>query len=213
MSPDRNKGRSVDWSVVRQRLTLAMDAVTSLQDPANEMRRRKLEARAKAFERSRAADRSEVAAVGSVHFDLAGRRFALEADYVHELVPIRWITPLPRAPRFVMGLYDLRGQVFPVFDLQILLDPGTGGSSASNWGVVCGQHRPEFLIATSGIATITAGVPQPVAPAEGVASVAWIRGTAADSTIVLDGATLVTDPQLFLEEVRSTAQGEGKEKG
>ncbi|MDZ5696193.1 chemotaxis protein CheW [Chelativorans sp. M5D2P16] len=213
MPVEKKKGRAVDWAVVRQRLETSMDAVTSLQDPADEARRRKIEARAKALERSRTQGRSDLPAVGSVHFDLGGKRFAMEARYVHELVPMRWTTHLPRAPRFVIGLYDLRGQVLPVFDLQVLLAPTTGPSLAANWGIVCGQHRPEFLIATSGMATIAPDVPQPVAPAETDATAGWIRGIAGDGTIIVDGAALVTDRQLFLEDQRNTSQGGGKEKG
>ncbi|WP_163266811.1 chemotaxis protein CheW [Chelativorans alearense] len=213
MPVEKDRGRAADWAVVRQRLEAAMNAVASLQGPADDARRHKLEARAKAFEHSRTTGRNGIPTVGSVHFDLGGKRFAIEARYVQELVPMRWITPLPRAPRFVIGLYDLRGQVFPVFDLQLLLAPTTSGSLSSNWGIVCGRNRPEFLFATSGMAAIVPDVPQPVVPAEEDAAVPWIRGAAGDGTIILDGAALVTDRQLFLEDPKSASQGGGKEEG
>jgi purine-binding chemotaxis protein CheW len=51
-------------------------------------------------------------------FEIDGRRFALPASSVRELVRAVAIVPLPMAPPIVEGVIDLRGQVVPVVDIR-----------------------------------------------------------------------------------------------
>ncbi|MCA2979362.1 MAG: chemotaxis protein CheW [Myxococcaceae bacterium] len=66
-----------------------------------------------------------------VVFRLEAFRYALPLGAVREVVvaPERW-TRVPRAPRVVRGVMNLRGRVVPVVDLRELLDaprPAAGG--------------------------------------------------------------------------------------
>lgn len=192
-------GEPVDWAIVRQRLKTAMDATAGLWEPSAQLRQQKIEARAKAFTRSRTAAAGSVPTIGAVHFDLAGKRYAIEARYVSEAVPLRSVTPIPRTADFVIGLYDLRGQLLPVFNLHQLLEPANSRSPLPNWAIVCGLARPEFLLATSAMASIATDFPEPVSTQSGVAA-GWTYGTTADGTTILDGGALLADRQLFVNE-------------
>ncbi|MGC4113126.1 MAG: chemotaxis protein CheW [Myxococcales bacterium] len=49
---------------------------------------------------------------------LAEETYALELGRVREIAKVPPITEVPRAPSFVMGVMNLRGEVMPVFDLH-----------------------------------------------------------------------------------------------
>lgn len=51
-------------------------------------------------------------------FELAGRRFALPAQLLREVVRAVAITALPKAPPIVEGLINIRGTLVPVLDIR-----------------------------------------------------------------------------------------------
>lgn len=51
-------------------------------------------------------------------FKLGGERYALEIDKVKEIVPTPEVSKLPRAPRFMKGVANIRGSVMVVMDLE-----------------------------------------------------------------------------------------------
>jgi purine-binding chemotaxis protein CheW len=51
-----------------------------------------------------------------VTFNLDGVEFGLDIDRVQEITTRSEITPVPGAPRFVVGVINLRGQIIPVLD-------------------------------------------------------------------------------------------------
>jgi purine-binding chemotaxis protein CheW len=54
-------------------------------------------------------------------FTLSGEEYAVEILRVQEIRGICPITPLPHAPREVLGVMNLRGAVVPVVDLRLAL--------------------------------------------------------------------------------------------
>ncbi len=60
-----------------------------------------------------------------VTFLLNDEEFACDINNVREVLKMLEITPVPRAPRFVEGVINLRGEVVPVIDLRKRFDlPG-----------------------------------------------------------------------------------------
>ncbi|WNG30914.1 purine-binding chemotaxis protein CheW [Cystobacter fuscus] len=51
-------------------------------------------------------------------FTLESQRYALPLEDVRELVRAVRLTPLPRAPSVVEGLFNLRGELIPVLDMR-----------------------------------------------------------------------------------------------
>jgi len=51
-------------------------------------------------------------------FALGGQRYALWASQVRELLRAVAVLPLPRAPRIVEGVINLRGRIVPVLDIR-----------------------------------------------------------------------------------------------
>jgi purine-binding chemotaxis protein CheW len=50
--------------------------------------------------------------------------YAIDADHVREVVTVPLVTRLPTVPDSVLGLYNLRGEIIPMFDTAALLGIG-----------------------------------------------------------------------------------------
>ncbi len=53
-----------------------------------------------------------------VAFDVAGEIYGIDIADVQEIIRLPTITKIPRAPRFVEGVINLRGHIIPVIDLR-----------------------------------------------------------------------------------------------
>jgi purine-binding chemotaxis protein CheW len=51
-------------------------------------------------------------------FVLGNERYAAEVSHVREIYPLEQITPVPRTPAFVVGVFSARGRLISVIDLH-----------------------------------------------------------------------------------------------
>lgn len=61
-------------------------------------------------------------------FEVKEQIYAIEVEFVREIVRLMEITPLPNAPRLIEGVIDLRETVIPVLDLARSLNRGKASS-------------------------------------------------------------------------------------
>lgn len=61
-------------------------------------------------------------------FEVKQQIYAIEVEYVREIVRMMEITPVPNAPSLIEGVIDLRGTVIPVLDLVRALNSGTAST-------------------------------------------------------------------------------------
>jgi purine-binding chemotaxis protein CheW len=83
------------------------------------------------------------AAGAEVHasFLLGSEEFALDVKQVQEVVNMPTaVVPLPLAPDFVCGCFDLRGAIIPVIDMARLLDRPAAAAGAARKTVVVEHH-------------------------------------------------------------------------
>ncbi|MEZ4751991.1 MAG: chemotaxis protein CheW [Bdellovibrionota bacterium] len=52
-------------------------------------------------------------------FSLNAQRYGLPIGSVKEISTVAEVTPVPRVPKFVLGVMNLRGKIIPVIDLRI----------------------------------------------------------------------------------------------
>lgn len=171
-----------------------------------------LEERARLLARPLAPPRAEEATIEVIGFDLAGERYALDADVVREVLPFTDFTALPGVPPHVIGITNLRGEILVVFDLRILFDlPGRGLTDRTRL-IVCGAEGPEFGIvadATRDVSALPLSALQAEATLRGAERQPCVRGITRDAVIVLDGAALLRDRRLFVEGTAAPSEGEG----
>ncbi len=51
-------------------------------------------------------------------FSLGNEEFAIDIEDIDEIIRYEGITPIPKAPKFVKGIINLRGEVIPIVSLQ-----------------------------------------------------------------------------------------------
>ena len=56
-----------------------------------------------------------------VEFILGGERYALDIHLVREIVEMLQITPIPRAPSYISGVINLRGEITNIMNLNTML--------------------------------------------------------------------------------------------
>lgn len=52
-------------------------------------------------------------------FESDGLSYAIDADFVKEIIMANTITRLPKLPSFIRGVINLRGQVVPIIDIRM----------------------------------------------------------------------------------------------
>ncbi|GAB6283923.1 MAG: chemotaxis protein CheW [Methanoregula sp.] len=62
-----------------------------------------------------------VQTVDVVEFVLGGERYALDIQLAREIVEMIQITPIPRAPSYISGVINLRGEITNIMNLNALL--------------------------------------------------------------------------------------------
>jgi purine-binding chemotaxis protein CheW len=81
-------------------------------------------------------------------FALGGDDYVVAIAHVRELIAAAPLTPLPGAPPWVRGIFNLRGAVVPLIDLGVKLGVGTSAATPrTSWMLVelLVEHRRELV--------------------------------------------------------------------
>ena len=53
-----------------------------------------------------------------LEFLLSNERYAIDAKYINEVIPLKNLTPLPCTPDFILGIINVRGKIIAVIDIK-----------------------------------------------------------------------------------------------
>jgi purine-binding chemotaxis protein CheW len=67
-----------------------------------------------------------------VAFRLGNETYAMDISYIHEIIRMKEITFVPRAPHYMRGVINLRGRIVPVMDLRARLGLPTHEETAQS---------------------------------------------------------------------------------
>jgi purine-binding chemotaxis protein CheW len=81
-----------------------------------------------------------------VTFFAGGQSFSLDITHVREIRRWTTVTPLPHAPKEVLGVMNLRGSVIPIYDLS------------ARFGLGPTQENPRNVVVVATIDTQTVGL-------------------------------------------------------
>lgn len=201
-SPSQAENR-LDWDAVKQRLARAQQARFSSEQLSPEQTKEIMDKRADALARvpDQKPDSSEILEV--ITFPLGKEQFALETNFVREVYRAGDITPLPGSPSFVIGLTNLRGQVIAVMDLREFFGMEKTEEVEHPQVVVVGRDRVEFGILVDHVYEVAnLRFEEILEPPGSVAGAArdYLRGVTQQALSVLDGAALLEDERLYVDE-------------
>jgi purine-binding chemotaxis protein CheW len=138
-----------------------------------------------------------------VVFGLGDELYALETRYVQQVQRFAEVTPLPGAAPHVLGVASVRGVLLAVFDLRVLLGvprPQLGDLSRM---LVLGEHQAELAIVADALHEV-----RQIDDAEWLelpastraATRPYLRGVTREALALFDGAALLSDPQLYVDD-------------
>jgi purine-binding chemotaxis protein CheW len=199
----RQRTGAIDWQKTRQRLALATKATEEASHLSPERAREVLEERAHALARVSSVAVPSAELIHVATFALGNERYALETRYVREVVRFADYTPIPETPDFLVGLTSLRGEVLAVIDLRKLL--GVARQEVTDLAriIVLGQQHAEFgVLADAAHEVLPLRLDEILEPPASVAGIGreYLRGVTTDALIVLDGAVLLQDRRLFIDQ-------------
>lgn len=162
-----------------------------------------LRARAQALARPQESAAASGATLELLEFRLAQECYALETRCVHEVYPLKDLTPLPCTPPFVLGVVNVRGRITPVIDIKKFFDlPDKGLTDLHRIILVHGNDLELGLLADAivGVRTIAVDSLQPSLPTlTGIRS-EYLKGVTAERLVVLDLDRILADPKIIVHE-------------
>lgn len=78
-----------------------------------------------------------------VAFELGGERYAMDIGYAREIVEMMPITPIPRAPPYLCGVMNLRGEITNIIDINSILGIGEEKAEKTRKIIVLSQEASD----------------------------------------------------------------------
>lgn len=143
-------------------------------------------------------------------FRLNGERYALDVANVQEIYPLEQVTPVPRTPDFVVGVFSARGRILSIIDLlaffglpaisisnqtKIIVVTTTNSTTASTQMMV-GILADEV----DDVITIFKDDFKPPLTIDSGVRAEYLQGLATDMMVVLNLETLLNDERLIVYE-------------
>jgi purine-binding chemotaxis protein CheW len=116
-----------------------------------------------------------------VVFELAKEVYGLDIAKVQEIIRMQEITNVPRAPRFVEGVINLRGKIIPIIDMRKRFDLEASDHSPESRIIVVeiGTHTIGMIVdGVSEVLRIPTSVIEPPSPVVTTVDSEYLRGIA-----------------------------------
>ena len=136
-----------------------------------------------------------------LEFGLGEQTYAFELAYIREIASLAELCPLPGVPAFVVGITCMHGQMLALVDLRKVFGLAERGLRDSRQVIVLQGGGMEFGILgerVGGVRRLSLAGLQTSLPAPGDAAGTYLKGIAADGTVILCAARLLADPRLVV---------------
>ena len=169
-------------------------------DPAT---KKILQARAKVLAEKPARGPEPEQQLEILEFLLAYENYGIETSHIHQVYPLRDLTPLPGTPPFHMGIINARGRILSVIDIKRLFDLPEKGLTDLNKVIVIYNDDMEFGIladAILGTRSIPVSEIRPPLPTLTGIRLEYLRGITSNRLIVLDGSKMLSEKSIVVDE-------------
>jgi purine-binding chemotaxis protein CheW len=138
-----------------------------------------------------------------VAFMLSGERFGIESFYIREVYPLKEFTPIPCTPAFVLGVFNVRGQVLSIVDIGRFFDLPGKGITDLNKVIVLSSDGMEFGILADdilGVSIVPVKDIQESLPTLTGIRAEYLKGVTNDRVIILDAPKILADKNLIVHQ-------------
>lgn len=138
-----------------------------------------------------------------LEFGLAEERYALEAAKVHDVQPLRELTPLPGTPAFLAGVVHVHGRLVAVVDIKRFLGLPQRGLADLHCIVLLKSADMEVGLLADSVAGVH-HVPRealqlPSTEGTGIGP-QYLQGITAERLVLLDATAILSDQRLVINE-------------
>lgn len=142
-----------------------------------------------------------------VEFLLADEHYGVDCRCVREVYPLKELTPVPGTPPFIMGIVNVRGEVFSVVDLKKFFELPDKGLTDLTRVIILHQPRHpggmEFGIlaeeVTGTVSLLEKDIQEPPPTLTGIRA-DYLSGIAKNRLILLDAVKLLTDKKMIVHQ-------------
>ncbi|NLV27914.1 MAG: chemotaxis protein CheW [Methanomicrobiales archaeon] len=137
-----------------------------------------------------------------IRFNLMYQEYAIEMKYIREVIQTSEITPVPGTPDFIAGICSVRSEIISLVDLRILLSIPDKGLTDLNRVIVLSDCGNKFGILADQITGIGVIKTDDIKKCNTQGNPVWNQYCQGmiDSLIVLDAASLLTDPRMIIDD-------------
>jgi purine-binding chemotaxis protein CheW len=193
----------IDWSHVHHRLEAAQAAVQGAAELTPEEKKRILKSRAIALAKAPTEIDTAKEHVEILEFGLASERYGIESSYIREVYPLKELTPLPGTPAFVLGVFNMRGQIISVLDIKKFFDLPEKGLTDLNKVIILHSSSMEFGILADvilGVRSVPLQDIQSSLPTLTGIREDYLNGVTKERLVILDAGKLLSDERIVVHE-------------
>jgi len=144
-----------------------------------------------------------------IEFRLASEVYGLETTYVQEVLTLKDFTTLPGLPPFVLGIVNVRGQIFSVINLKKYFNLPEKGLAQFNILIILRNEKMEFGILVDEVFS-TQSIPLDAiqttpSTVSGIVG-EYLRGVTSDFVIILDGNKVLNDHRITVNQEMDNEQ-------
>jgi purine-binding chemotaxis protein CheW len=110
-----------------------------------------------------------------------GEIYGLEIIHIREIIKLREITEVPRAPRFLLGIITVRGLVLPVIDLRLRLKLEAPPPGRSARILLVMRNNERFGLLVDGVSDVVRFADEQIEPPPS----SFAAGSGTDSSMLL----------------------------
>jgi purine-binding chemotaxis protein CheW len=136
-----------------------------------------------------------------IEFKISGETYGIETAYVMEVYPLKYFTPLPGVPSFILGIVNVRGQIFPVVNLKKFFNLPTKGLGELNKVIIIHNHYMEFGILADEIVGTNIIYLEDILPVplsiNGIGE-KYLRGVTKNQIILLSAENILMDKNMIV---------------
>ncbi len=103
-------------------------------------------------------NRTELSAPAADRYSILGiseQHFAVEVINMKEVIPLPVITPVPNVNESILGVFNLRGQIYSILDLRVLLKLERNEINEKNFIVLLEWHEFQFGVLVDRVLDVT----------------------------------------------------------
>lgn len=201
--PKKKKSVRTGSLEVERRLNAARAAVERMWTPSTEDTQRILKERALALAQEALPQNAASEGTQVVEFTLGNECYAVETHHVAQVACVENIVPLPCTPAFVLGMVNLRGEIFPVIDLKKFFELPEKELTDRNKLIVLQSGKIIFSFLVDQIVNVRR-IPvtdiRPSLPTLTGIRKNYLKGITSERLVVLDAAKFLLEETIVVDE-------------